>query len=125
METGANSRQALIFTFTNFARIRAPFEADSVSAHGGSYYYEKASVVKGHHVYKAVWTPFIGEELPVQPEYHEEHAVAVTRDGCTIDNLVIPYGTVRYNIYRRTVGDVPRTISQRHLDIAPRPHLRA
>ena len=30
----------------------------------GSDYYEKASVVKGHHIYKAIWTPMIGEELP-------------------------------------------------------------
>ena len=47
----------------------------------GSDYYEKASVVKGHHVYKAVWTPFLGEELSVQPEDHndhDEHAIAVT-----------------------------------------------
>ena len=45
----------------------------------GSDYYEKASVVKGHHVYKAVWTPFLGEELSVQPEDHndhDEHAIA-------------------------------------------------
>ena len=45
----------------------------------GSVYYEKASVVKGHHVYKAVWTPFLGEELSVQPEDHndhDEHAIA-------------------------------------------------
>ena len=50
----------------------------------GSDYYEKASVVKGHHVYKAVWAPFLGEELSVQPEDHndhDEHAIAVTRDG--------------------------------------------
>ena len=52
----------------------------------GSDYYEKASVIKGHHVYKAVWTPFLGEELLVQPEDHndhDEHAIAVTRDGRT------------------------------------------
>ena len=93
METGANSRQALIFTCTNFARVRAPFEGKQIAlAHKaglGSDYYDKVSVVKGHHVYKAVWTPFIGEELPVQPEYHEEHAVAVTRDGCTNTNVYI------------------------------------
>ena len=26
--------------------------------------YEKESVVRGHHIYKTVWTPVIGEELP-------------------------------------------------------------
>ena len=52
----------------------------------GSDYYEKASVVKSQHIYKAVWTPFVGEELPVQPEDHNDHdeyAVAVTRNGYT------------------------------------------
>ena len=28
--------------------------------------YEKASVIRGHHVYKTVWTPFIGEALPLK-----------------------------------------------------------
>ena len=28
--------------------------------------YEKESVVRGHHVYKAIWTPVIGEELEVR-----------------------------------------------------------
>ena len=60
----------------------------------GSDYYEKASVVKGHHVYKAVWTPFLGEELSVQPEDHDEHAIAVTRDG-------------RPGVYSRTSALVP------------------
>ena len=37
LETGANSRQAFIFTCTNFACARAPFDAHSVSAHGESW----------------------------------------------------------------------------------------
>ena len=52
----------------------------------GSNYYEKVSVVKGHHIYKAIWTPMIGEELPVQSEdnnYHNEHTIAVMMDGLT------------------------------------------
>ena len=46
----------------------------------GSDYYEKARVVKGHHIYKAIWTPVIGEELPAQAEDrndYDEHTVAV------------------------------------------------
>ena len=31
--------------------------------------YEKESVVRGHHIYKTVWTPVIGEELPVERDY--------------------------------------------------------
>ena len=46
--------------------------------------YEKESVVRGHHIYKASWTPSIGEELPVQREdgnQHDDHAVAVMKNG--------------------------------------------
>ena len=45
--------------------------------------YEKSSVVKGHHVYKFVWTPVIGQELKTKLEEHNEHdkhAVAVLLD---------------------------------------------
>ena len=51
--------------------------------------------MKGHHIYKAVWTPVINEELHTKLEKdneHDEHAVAVILDG-------------------RTVGQLPRTIS--------------
>ena len=57
------------------------------------------SVVRGHHVYKAVWTQFVGEELNLKREFYNEYdclAVEVTSktDG-------------------RTVGRVPREISNR------------
>ena len=57
--------------------------------------YEKASVIHGHHVYKAVWTPVIGEELAVKPEVdneHDDHAIVVMKLG-------------------DVVGHVPRSIS--------------
>ena len=49
--------------------------------------YEKESVVRGHHIYKASWTPVIGEELPVPVEreednQHDEHAVVVLSQEC-------------------------------------------
>ena len=46
----------------------------------------KDSVVRGHHVYKFVWTPVIGEELYLEPEEsneHDEYFVAVIKDGET------------------------------------------
>ena len=49
--------------------------------------YEKASVVKGHHIYKAVWTPVIGEGLHTKLEENNEHAVAVILDGRTVCHL--------------------------------------
>ena len=52
--------------------------------------YEKESVVRGHHIYKAIWTPVIGEELDVQTEdsnHHDQHAVAVVKDGVVIGHM--------------------------------------
>ena len=57
------------------------------------------STVRGHHVYKAVWSPYIGEELPVQHEVnsiHDDFAVAVLKNGKNSN----------------TVGHVPREISR-------------
>ena len=54
------------------------------------------STVRGHHVYKAAWSPYIGEELPVQREVnniHDDYSVAVLKNG-------------------NTVGHVPREISR-------------
>ena len=44
-----------------------------IEAHMASDKYEKASVVKGHHVYKSIWTPVIGQELQFKPEDDNEH----------------------------------------------------
>lgn len=44
---------------------------------------EISSTVRGHHVYKVLWTPIIGEELGVSAEErndHDRHAVAVTKN---------------------------------------------
>ena len=52
--------------------------------------YEKESVVRGHHVYKVIWTPVIGEELEVRTEDdndHDQHAVAVVKDGVVIGHM--------------------------------------
>ena len=54
------------------------------------------STVHGHHVYKALWSPYIGEELPDQCEVnniHDDFAVAVLMNS-------------------NTVGHVPREISR-------------
>ena len=48
------------------------------------------STVRGHHVYKAAWSPYIGEELPVQREVnniHDDFAVAVLKNGNTVGHV--------------------------------------
>ena len=45
------------------------------------------SVVRGHHIYKTIWTPYIGEKLPLDAEdnnLHDRHAVAVIRNGTVV-----------------------------------------
>ena len=52
------------------------------------------SVVRGHHVYKFVWTPAIGEELYLQPEEsneRDEYAVTVRKDGETIGHMPVTW----------------------------------
>ena len=50
--------------------------------------YQKASIVKGHHIYKVIWTPEIGEELPVNCEYGNEHDEHVLKDGEIVGHLL-------------------------------------
>ena len=48
------------------------------------------SVVQGHHVYKRVWTPFVGERLPIEIEKcnsNHARAVAVTKHGVVVGHL--------------------------------------
>ena len=52
--------------------------------------YEKESVVRGHHIYKTVLTPVIGEELPVEREednQHDQQSVAVVKNGDIVGNM--------------------------------------
>ena len=44
-------------------------------------------VVHGHHIYKTIWTPSLGEILMVYPEplnYHDRHAVCIKKDDVII-----------------------------------------
>ena len=43
-------------------------------------YHELASVIRGHHIHKHLWTPFVGERLDVEKEHGNKYcsyAVAV------------------------------------------------
>ena len=63
--------------------------------------YESEQVIRGHHIYQSVWTPFIGEELVCQKESanrSDPFAVAVLKPDSTSDSSMV-------------VGHVPRKIS--------------
>ncbi len=46
------------------------------------------SVVRGHHVYKRIWTPTVGEQLQLRPEEDNEtdpRAVAILKHGPSLE----------------------------------------
>ena len=50
-----------------------------------------SSVIRGHHVYKTIWTPYLGEELVLATEngnLFDRHAVAVIKDGEVVFRLL-------------------------------------
>ena len=58
--------------------------------------YTYSSVVRGHHVYKETWTPYVSEELIASCEdtnVYDRHAVAILKNG-------------------EVVGHMPRTIAR-------------
>ena len=57
--------------------------------------FEIQSVIRGHHVYKEIWTPFIGEKLHLEQEFGNryDHCAVIIKKEVT------------------TVGRVPRNMS--------------
>ena len=51
--------------------------------------YVLESIVRGHHVYKRMWTPHLGEQLRIQSEENENdpRAVAVLKDRVVVGHL--------------------------------------
>ena len=49
--------------------------------------FELESVIRGHHVFKSIWTPAIGETLPLNIEdgnSHDPNAVAIIKDSTVV-----------------------------------------
>ena len=70
---------------------------------------EISSVVKGHHVYKSIWTPVIEQELNTKAEdsnEHDRHAVAVMLDDRVVGHLPRSISRVSWFFLRR--GGSPR-----------------
>ena len=48
------------------------------------------SIVRGHHIYKCVWTPHVGEQLQMQREENNENdprTVAIMKDSVIVGCL--------------------------------------
>ena len=55
-----------------------------------TYSIEFESFVTGHHVYKVVWSPFIGESLNTQEEpdnVHDKYAVKVLKNEAVVGHV--------------------------------------
>ena len=51
--------------------------------------------VRRHYVYKTVWDPVIGEELPAEREEgntHDRHAVCLKREGKVVGHMYLRSG---------------------------------
>ena len=48
-------------------------------AYTSDFSFELSSVIRGHHVYKSVWSPSIGEVLSLQTDAENEHDAYAVR----------------------------------------------
>ncbi len=52
--------------------------------------FQLESVVRGHHIFKAVWTPVVGEDLPLQQEpdnSYDSFAVAIIKEDAVVGRV--------------------------------------
>ena len=48
------------------------------------------SVIRGHHIYKATWLPYVGETLLVEREegnVHDSYAVSIKKDDSVVGHV--------------------------------------
>ena len=66
--------------------------------------HEETSVIRGHHVYKSVWTPEVGKELSLVTEdgnEHDKYAVAVIKDGYVVGHMPRSLSRVSWYFLKR------------------------
>ena len=77
--------------------------------------YCKESVVRGHHVFKRIWTPVVGEVLTVAREAgntEDRFAVAVTKDDMVVGHVPREFSKLCWHFLRHG-GTIACLISQR------------
>ena len=76
----------------------------------------KRESLRGHHVYKAVWIPVIGEELLLRAEdnnEHDNHAVAVIKGSNVICHILWSISTAAWFFLKRE-GNITCHITGKH-----------
>ena len=77
---------------------------------------EILSIMRGHHIYKVLWTPVIGEELTVTPEEnnnHDHHATVVMKDGEVVGHVPRKLSRILYFFLRHSGSCVSCVITGR------------
>ena len=72
-----------------------------------------SSVIRGHHVYKTSWTPYLGEELVLAAEesnLFDRHAVAVLKNGEIVGHM--PQELARFSWFlKRDDGSIKAVVT--------------
>ena len=76
--------------------------------------FQMESVIRGHHVSKTVWTPFVGEVLSLSPESGNEHDRFAVSGGVGAKLNVVCSAIDPPNTYRRAAAErLPRSYGLR------------
>ena len=76
----------------------APFSA---VLHGPMEEFTIDSVVRGHHVYKSIWTPPVGEVLPTEVKDDKDvYAIAVLRGSVVVGHVPRTFSRIFYFFMR-------------------------
>ena len=81
----------------------------------------KSSVIRGHHVYKAIWTPALREELIVKAEdgnVYDEHTMAVVKEGNVVGHMPRSISRVSWFFLKRGGRILCRVTGKRKLGVA-------
>ena len=81
------------------------------------------TVIRGHHVYKEIWTPSIGEVLQCEKEVensHDLYAVAVKKQDSIVGHVPFNISTLCH-LFLSRVGIITCTVSglRKYLDDLP------
>lgn len=73
--------------------------AGSISSQEVCYFIQE-SVIRGHHIYKHVWTPFVGEELELDQEFgnsYDHFAVVVKKNDTVVGRVPRELSRIYWN----------------------------
>ena len=76
-----------------------------MASHSRSLYsYSHKSVIHGHHVYKAIWTPIVGEILNLEQEIWNSHnlfAITVKKGATIVGRVPREHSKIYWNFLQR------------------------